>query len=194
MDELTTQITEEVLAITNWLQEYLSRPSRWNGKVELTDDAAIYGKALSNGIIMISREIVSSELRWRTELHEALHHFSIGLSATSYLDLPGWEEGIVEQLQRTLRHPVFNDLGIDAPPSVFAVIETDHQFNRYIKALESMRVALRQPLLEYYVMLLWTPLKARPAHLVDLGRLLPSGDFRDFQRVFALSFSVLRGD
>ncbi|MBA2679155.1 MAG: hypothetical protein H0U76_12255 [Ktedonobacteraceae bacterium] len=80
MDELETQIRDELSAITDMLEEILGRRSRWNGKVELMEDSSFLGKALWNGRISINRGLAKSELRWRTEIHEALHLFSVGLS------------------------------------------------------------------------------------------------------------------
>ncbi len=40
MDEIETQIRGELAAIADFLEERLGRRSRWNGEVELSDDAS----------------------------------------------------------------------------------------------------------------------------------------------------------
>ena len=194
MDDLQVQITEEIAAITDFLEQRFGRRSRWNGDVELSEDADNYGKALWSGSISINRRLATTDLRWRTEIHEALHHFSTGLLLSHYLNLPGWEEGVVEQLQRTVREEMLFSLNVNLSPIVFAVVENDHEFNRYIAALEAMRLALKRPTLEYYQALLATPIKDRPASLIELGRAMQSDEFHDFQRTFAFAFSRLRGE
>ncbi len=194
MEELETQITDEVAAITGFLEQQFGRQSRWNGEVELSDDPTAFGKARWSGRINLNRQLAQTDSRWRTLIHAALHHLSVGLSVPHYLNLPGWEEGVVEQLQRVLRNDLLTLLGIGLPVSVFVAIEDDHQFNRYIEALETVRLALNLPMRSFYEDLLATPLKDRPGSLVEASRRLPVSNFREFQRVFAAAFSILRGD
>lgn len=193
MDELTAQITDEIAAVTDFLEQWLGRRSRWNGTVELSSASDNYGQALWNGSISIDRIVAQTDLRWRTLIHEALHHFSVGLTPPTYFELYGWEEGIVEQLQRIHRPEILLSQGMDIPQAIFAAAEKSHEFSEYVEALESLRLALGQPIFDFYHSLLATSLKNRPAHIIGLGRLLPPEYFRDFQRIFATAFSKLRG-
>ncbi len=193
MDDLQAQVTDEIAAITDFLEQRLGRRSRWNGDVELSEDADNYGKALWSGSISINRRLATTDLRWRTEIHEALHLFSIGLTSPTYFELPGWEEGVVEQLQRTLRNEVLFSLGFNLASSIFAAVENNHKVNRYIEALEAFRTALGESSPSFYQSLLTTPVKNRPGRIIELGRLLPADDYYNFQRIFAVAFSKLRG-
>jgi len=194
MDELETQIRGELAAVTDFLEEGLGRRSRWNGEVELSEDAAVNGRAKWNGRIAINRRLALTDLRWRTEIHEALHLLSEGITPQSYLDLQGWEEGAVEQLQRLLRPSVLNSLNVRVSEALFVTEELTHDYNRFISALETLRGVLNDAPLPFYVKLLATPLSERPAVIIQAGRQLPSDQFRGFQRAFGLAFSTLRGD
>lgn len=96
MEELETQVRDELAAITDVLEDILGRRSHWSGEVELSDDASTFGKASWSGRVVINRKVAQSDLRWRTEIHEVLHLFSVGLTSTAYAELLGWEEGVVE--------------------------------------------------------------------------------------------------
>ena len=195
MDELKTQIQAELSAITDFLEERLGRRSRWNGEVELSSDAAAFGKARWSGAIILNRLVAESDLRWRTEIHELLHTFSTGLGLSDYLNLPGWEEGVVEQLQRSLRPEVLSRLSARVPEVIFVSVESGHEYNRYIAALDKLRNVLNAPTQEaFYQELLATPLKDRPKVIIQAGRRLPPDQFHGFQREFGLAFSILRGD
>ena len=194
MDELETQVRDELAAIADILESILGRWSRWNGAVELSDEAAAYGKARWSGGIVLNRGVAASEARWRTEIHELLHTFSPGLTANNYLTLPGWEEGIVEQLQRSLRPGILTRLSVRVPDVVFVVVEAEHEYNRYIAALDKLVTILNELGETFYRELLAVPLKDRPAAVIQRGRQLPADQFRAFQREFALAFSILRGD
>ncbi len=193
MDELTARITDEIAAITDYLEQRLGRRSRWNGKVNLAIASDNYGQALWDGSISINHSLAQTDLRWRTLIHEALHHFSAGLTPTSYFELPGWEEGSVEQLQRILRSEILFSLGVSVARPIFEAVENNHKVNKHIEALESLRNALGEPIPGFYDSLLTMPLKIRPAGIIELGRQLPPDDYYNFQRVFALAFSRLRG-
>jgi hypothetical protein len=194
MDELELQIQAELSAITDFLEERFRWRSRWNGEIELSDDSSTHGKALWNGGISINRELAKTDLRWRTEIHEALHLFSVGLNPQGYLDLEGWEEGVVEKLQRLLRPRVLSSLSVSIPETIFAAVEAKHDYNSYIGALDGLREELNEPVMVFYQNLLSTALQSRPALVIQAGRCLPPIQFKGFQRKFALAFSILRGD
>ena len=190
MEELETKITDEVAAITGFLEQQLGWRSRWNGEVELSNDPTAFGKALWNGRISINRQAAQTDLRWRTEIHEALHLLSAGLTPTNYLDFEGWKEGVVERLLRPI---VLNALSVAVLDTVFAAAELSHNYNRYIDALERVRVAVNGLALMFYSDLLNTSLPARPSSVIQLSRQLPTNLFREFQKEFAVAYSTLRG-
>ena len=166
MDGLETQVRDELSAITGFLEERLGRRSRWNGEVELSDDPGINGRAMWSGRIAINRHLARSNVRWRTEIHEALHLLSVGLTPQSYLDFQGWEEGVVEQLQRLFRPHVLSALTIAVPESLFIAEETTHDYNRFVEALETLRGVLNEDAMPFYVQLLATPLAERPVAII----------------------------
>lgn len=162
MDDLEAQVHDELSRIISVLEELTGRRSRWTGGVELSDDADIRGKISWQGDISINRLLAITELRWRTEIHEALHTLSEGLTPSSYLDLTGWEEGVVEQLQRSLRPAILAKVGVEVHEAVFLTIEQGHEYNLYIASLENLRETLSLPAPEFYVRLLETPLSSAP--------------------------------
>ena len=192
MDELETRITHEIAAITGFLEQRLGRRSRWNGEVELSDDPAAFGKALWSGRISINRQTAQTDLRWRTQIHEALHCFSAGLNQSSYAELRGWEEGVVEQLQRRLRSSVLHALDVIVLDDIFVNVEQRHYYNRFISALEAIRQELNEPQEAFYLLLLAVPLKERPAEVLGLSKRLMGEESITFRRTFAFSFSMLR--
>lgn len=194
MDELEKQVRDELAAIVDVLEDILGRRSRWNGVVELSDDGSSFGKALWSGRIVINRRLARTDLRWRTEIHEALHLLSEGITPQSYLNFQGWEEGAVEQLQRLLRPSVLKSLGVGVAEAVFVAEEVTHEYNRFIAAYETLRKQLNEAEMLFYLNLLATPLSERPAAVIQAGRQLPPDQFRAFQRAFGLAFSSLRGD
>jgi len=192
MEELETQIRDELAAIVDVLENILGRRSRWNGEVGLSDDASTFGKALWSGRVVINRQTARSALRWRTEIHEALHLFSVGLTSSTYAELPGWEEAVVEQLQRLLRPTLFHSLGVDVSEAIFLAVEAKHRYNRFINAVEDLRLLLGEPAEGFYLSLLAVPLRERPANVMAAGSTLAPEDMLRFRRAFAVSFSLLR--
>lgn len=192
MDELTTQITDELAAITGFLEQRLSRRSRWNGEANLTSASDNYGQARWDGSIRLNRNLAQTELRWRTMIHEALHHLSVGLTPTSYSDLRGWEEGTVEQLQRLIRNEVLDALAVSVPPNIFYDAERQHRLNGFVTALEELRQLLKADADSFYLNLLAIPVNERPAEVIAASAALPLDERIAFRRSFAIAFSVLR--
>ncbi|MBV9851189.1 MAG: hypothetical protein JO250_16085 [Armatimonadetes bacterium] len=194
MDVPRSQIQDELSRIVTSLESITGRKSRWTGNVMLSNDPSFRGKMSWNGDIVFRDSIVQQDLRWRTVIHEALHTLSVDLIPSSYFDLLGWEEGVVEKLQRLLRPVILTQLGVRVPEAVFVPVEAGHEYNAYIDALESVRGALSAPDSAFYLDLLAVPLKDRPRHVIQHGKVLPPQEFKHFQRLFAASFAVLRGD
>jgi len=194
MDHDERQVHDELNRIISLLEEITHRRSRWNGVVELSDDSSFYGKVHSSGNILIARTIVDLDVRWRTEIHEALHTLSEGLSPSDYVDFVGWEEGVIEQTQRLLRPELLLRLGVSISNSVFDLVEARHQYNSYISALESLRQQLGQASPDFYIRLLTVPLKQRPGYIIREAQKLQTEEYAQFRRMFGTVSSVLRGE
>lgn len=95
------------------LEDILGRPSHWNGEALLEIGLFFAGAARYNGSIGVSETVFADfNLRWRTLIHEALHTFSPRYTHMTYRDMIGWEEGVVEQMQRVLRPTVLAALQV----------------------------------------------------------------------------------
>lgn len=105
----------------------------------LTDDPDVRGAKPFRCDIVINKTLSEQDLRWRTLIHEMLHTFSAGYNPQDYQALRGWEEGVVEQLQRLLRPAVLAKLGVSVSEKVFEQVEDGHEYQKYVRALESMR-------------------------------------------------------
>ena len=193
-DALQAQIQDEIAQVIAILEDITSLTSRWTGRVLISEDESFRGKMIWNGDIAVKRSVVPTDLRWRTSIHEALHTFSHGLKPGDYSQLPGWEEGIVEGSQRLLRPSILARLNVRVNESTFQPAEARHEYNRYINALESMRLALNAPHVKFYLDLLAVALKDRPQYVIEKGQERQGQKFKDFQRRFALAFTILRGD
>ena len=109
--------------------------------------------------------------------------------------LPGWEEGVVEQLQRLLRPALLFNIGIRIEEDLFLAEERNHPYNRYIEALENIRQLLDfgvEDPIGFYISLLDTPIKDRLTWVMQQGKLLHEERQPAFLRTFALSNSTLR--
>jgi hypothetical protein len=144
--------------------------SNWNGLVELVPNANFRGKKPFTCEILIDEALVNEEVRWRTLIHEALHAFSTGYTQIDFMANRGWEEGVVEQLQRIIRASVLSHLGVSVDHALFIAIEEEHAFNIYIDALESIRGVLEIEAEPFYLSLLKTPIKNRYSSLIALSR------------------------
>ena len=131
-------------------------------------------------------------MRWATLIHEALHAVSTGYVGTDYRDAPGWEEGVVEWLQRYFRPTILAKLKVTVPDEVFQETQVKHNYNKYIDALERLRLNLELPAEEFYMSLLKTPIKERSSFVFGLGNQLSSHERITFFRVFSAANSILK--
>lgn len=194
MSDAEAQLRDEVSRIVAALESLLQRRSRWTGVVSLSDDAAIYGKVSWGGDIAVARDLIAENFRWRTLIHEALHTFSEGLTPSRYADLPGWEEGTVEQAQRLLRREVLSHIGVSVPEDVFRSGDMRHRYNPYVDALEGLRQTLNHPSSEFFLPLLNVALRDRPGYVIGEAQKLPRDRFEAFRRTFGSAFTLLRGE
>ena len=192
MDEITAQTQNELQRMEPIVEEITGLRSRWSGVVELIPHADFKGKKPFSCSILIDASLAHEEARWRTFLHELLHAVSAGYIPSDYRALLGWEEGVVEGLQRLLRSDVLARLGINVAEDVFRIMEERHPFNRHIEALERIRETLNLPTPSFYLDLLRTPIRDRPAYLFGLGNALSGARRKSFVRVYSLADATLR--
>lgn len=131
-------------------------------------------------------------MRWSTLIHEALHTISAGYVPTDYRNFPGWEEGVVERLQRVYRLTVLGRLGVSVEDELFRVSEEKHNYNKYIQALEGVRLILNIADADFYTNLLQTPIRSRFGYVYGLGNNLISRERSEFIRTLSAANSVLK--
>lgn len=193
MNEAEARVQQELVGIVGVLSELTGLTSRWSGEVELSQDARAFGRKPFSCQIVLAERLADQPVRWRTLIHEALHSFSAGYNMTDYQASLGWEEGVVEQTQRLLRPEVLEKLDAQVASSVFAAVETAYSFNRYIQAIERMRVALtRDDEREFYLSLLATPINQRHNLIFAQGNRLPGEERIRFMKVFSEANSSLK--
>lgn len=167
------------------LEDILGRPSRWNGKAYLARSLSFGGAAHYDGSISISEYAdADPDLRWRTMIHEALHTFSPQYSHPQYIATRGWEEGVVEQMQRLLRSQVLAALQVSVHEMALAEAEANHSYNVYITALEDLRDRLGDSPMSFYRLLLATPLPERALLLKRSSILLADQERQTFLTVW----------
>jgi hypothetical protein len=171
-DDMTDRETQEahgtLTQVVDALSELLGRPSRWTGSLELTDSLFSSGVAHLDGRIKITRAVWRQpQYRWRTVVHEALHLCSPPYTSHEYSLSRGWEEGVVEQMQRLFRQEVFLRIGVAMAENAFTERDAAHEYNAYIQALESLRQPLKMSPRDFYTwllaMLCWNKKSASPS-------------------------------
>lgn len=155
-------LQQEFRFLISELETILGRQSRWNGTVYLARTLSFGGAAHYDGSLSLSEGVnADPDLRWRTMIHEALHTFSPPYSRLEYGVARGWEEGVVEQMQRLLRPQILINLKINVHEDVLSEAEASHPYNVYITSLEDLRRHLGDIPLNFYRSLLATPLPER---------------------------------
>lgn len=195
MDALQARTQQETAAIVSILSELTGLPSRWSGRVELVPNAEFKGQKRPICDIRIDAALAAQDERWPTLIHEALHSISAGYNSNDFRDFRGWEEGVVEQLQRILRPAILQRLGVVLPAGVFDAGEALHNFNAYIAALEGLRLLLSQPDVSqqsFYLDLLKLPIKERPDRLVRLCLALEQPQRGVFIAAFSRADALLK--
>lgn len=182
----------EIQRLIPLVENKIGLRSRWNGILELVPNAGFMGKKPFFCSIQLRDSLALQELRWRTVLHEILHSVSAGYVQSDYNRLLGWEEGVVEQLQRLIRMDILAQAGVSIPEDVFIEAERIHAYNHYIAALEQMRNFLQYEPQTFYITLLKTPIKDRAAVVFGMGNVLEPAQRTAFISVFSLANSVLR--
>ena len=160
--------------------------------VELVEGADFKGKKRPTCDIQLASGLVAQDTRWTTLIHESLHAVSAGYNLTAYQSAPGWEEGVVEQLQRLLRGDILAHIRIAIPSTVLADLDAQHRYNVYIRALEAVRVSRGLPERQFYLALLATPLADRPIKMLMQARQLPAPQQRSALEVISVSNATLK--
>lgn len=116
---MTDSLRRELRQIESVLSQTIGRDSRWNGEVIITDNPGIRGAKPFRCAIVINAALANIDVRWRTLIHELLHTYSVGYDSQSYQEFRGWEEGVIEQLQRQLRPAILDQLNIAVVEEAF---------------------------------------------------------------------------
>lgn len=166
LTDAETQIRKELQSIVAVLQDLTGRASRWSGRIELVQDAEFKGKKHFTCAIQIDADVARRDTRWSTLIHEVFHSLSAGYVATDFRLYRGWEEGVVEQLQRLFRPAILTQLHITVGDEIFDMEQAAHPFNTYLQALESIRLAVvpndtSETREAFYMDLLVTPIRDR---------------------------------
>ena len=195
MDDLEARTQQELADIMAVLTELTGLPSRWSGRVELVTGVDFKGKKRFICDIQIDTTLAGQQARWTTLIHEALHSFSVGYVRDDYQDFQGWEEGVVEQLQRLFRSRVLSRLRVVVDPQVFQRLDAEHGYNKFIAALETIREAQNIPMTQaeaFYLNLLATPIKDRKSLVNRYGFSLPPSQRTGFFTVVSAASATLR--
>ena len=159
---MESSLQQEFRSLILELEVALDRPSRWNGKVYLARTISFGGAAHYDGSLSLSESVYTDpDLRWRTMIHEALHTFSPSYSRMEFTAARGWEEGVVEEMQRLIRSQLLSSLHIRVNENVLTRAEENHPYNVYILSLEDLRGHLGDQPLNFYRSLLATHLPER---------------------------------
>ena len=197
VDNLEARTRRELTDIVAALTQLTGLPSRWSGRVELVPDAESKGRKRPICDIQLDTVLAESDLRWAILIHEALHSFSVGYNSSDFRQFRGWEEGVVEQLQRLLRPTILNRLRVPLADVLFHAEEEIHAFNAYIAAIESLRLLLNEsevslPKQQFYRNLLALPISERPDNLLRVSFTLSQPQRGVFVSTFSHASSVLK--
>jgi hypothetical protein len=121
-----------------------------------------------------------------------MHSVSIGYTPNEYSDWIGWEEGVVEQMQRLHRQEILQTLQVKYDQTSLAQIDSKWLMNPYIGALEEVRDVLKDSEASFYGNLLATPLRDRYTHLLMRARGLPLETRKDALLVLSRVNRVLK--
>lgn len=176
--------------IVDVLEGVLGWSSRWNEQVSLVRSLTFAGASHYSGNISISELVYADvDLCWRTLIHEALHTFSPQYTRYEYSNVRGWEEGVVEQMQRLVRPQVLAALGVVLDEERLLEAEASHTYNVYITFLEDLRLRLGDAPFSFYKTLLACPIMERSVILRQSGILL-EGQLRDEYQIALLKAVV----
>jgi hypothetical protein len=161
------RIASELRQIAEAIEQLTGLRSRWNGEVEFAPaEARFLGMKPFDCRIVLRADLISQDVRWRTLIHESFHAVSAGYNPTDFEENVGWEEGVVEKLQRLFRVRILDRMGVSVAETVFEE-ESRHAFSHYLAALERIRQGMRKEEERFYRDLIEVPLRTRYASLVE---------------------------
>lgn len=163
------RVCQELELIRREVEHMTELPSRWNGNVIIDPpDTPYRGLKPFHCAIHLRSDLVNLPIRWRTLIHESLHAVSQGYNQFDYNAWKGWEEAVVEQLQRLLRGDILKGIGVPIDETLFLNYEENSVLNPYIAAVEDVRVASGENDAKvFYIRLLRTPIKGRYSLLIS---------------------------
>ncbi len=162
--------------------------NRWDGTVNLHGTLRGVGqKEWSCSITVLNDpSLLGDPARlWPVLNHEMLHALSTGLTPTAYSTFPGWEEGLVEKLQRMIGPRALMQIGEQPCVGNWA-------YNYHIAELERLRTFLGRAERPFYLSLIRTPLAEREQLVIDMGSRLRGNKASQWQRLLASALPILR--
>ena len=186
------QVRAELEQIMPLVSALTGLATRWSGVVELVETTEFKGKKPFSCDIQIQASLAQKEARWSTLIHESLHAHSAGYNGPDYRLYRGWEEGVVESLQRLLRPEILFRLGVVIPQADLLEADRQHPFSDRIQALEAIRQWLAVPERVFYKQLLATPIAQRSGETLAQIRRLPMPQQRDALYTYSASNTVLK--
>ena len=168
MDSLQAQITQELRDIAAAIEQLTGLRSNWNGELNLVPpDVRYRGLKPFTCAVHLRVDLAADDLRWRTLIHESFHAISAGYNQLDFDQNVGWEEGVVEQLQRLFRVRILDIIGFRVEEASFAIQDANHLFNIYITPLERIRSTFGEEADAFYLDLIAVPIKERHRHLFN---------------------------
>ena len=185
---LNKSLETELRLIEAALKPLLGLESNWSGVAGWTTEPGINGRKQYGCSIEIHESLRNTDSRWRVMLHEMLHAYSVGLNRTAFLQYKGYEEGVVEELQRLLRREVFAQLQVSVDESGLLEGDRSHQYNPYITELEKLRGYFETTdAITFYRNLLEEPLANRGSYLRSEANTLTDAGRYAFKQTFLVS-------
>jgi hypothetical protein len=190
--DLEAQVRADLEAIMPLVSSLTGLPTRWSGGFEFVDTAEFKGKKRFSCDIQLNAALAEEDARWTILIHECLHAVSAGYSLLDYQDLLGWEEGLVEQMQRLLRRSVLAKMGVSVSDALLDSLDAGHPYNVYIRVLEVIRLSLAVSEVQFYSQLLAMPLAERPTKMLMQAYQLPIGQRQSTLRIVSVANAVLK--
>ena len=106
-----SRMLQELFHIQDAIHELTSLRSNWNGVLQFDTVEGERGSKTFTCEIVIRPDLASKPVRWRTLIHESFHACSVGYTFQDFNANIGWEEGVVEQLERLFRKRILDKQG-----------------------------------------------------------------------------------
>lgn len=167
--------------------------SNWNGEIRLETIVGEKGSKPFICEIVIRPDLISKPIRWRTMIHESFHACSAGYNFHDYNANIGWEEGIVEKLERLFRKRILNTIGVEMDLTIFEAVDRNHPFDLFITPLEKIRVTMAREPDEFYLSMIRIPIRDRYARLVEMALRMYGSDRRNLLNTLSSVRHILEG-